>query len=126
VKLLLDTHVLLWAAAGDPRLRSEVAAAVADPANSILVSAASAWEIAIKAALGRPTMNPEQVAGCVAEGRFVELPVTIAHANHAGELPPHHRDPFDRMLVAQARVVGATLVTHDRALGAYDVPILWA
>ena len=88
------------------------------------VSAASGWEVAIKAALGRLRID-EPFAVTVAADDFTELPVTLAHAARLQALPSHHADPFDRMLVAQAMVEGATLVTRDSALGAYGVPVLW-
>jgi PIN domain nuclease of toxin-antitoxin system len=88
------------------------------------VSAASAWEVAIKQAIGRLTLPEPFAVGIDASG-FQRLPVGFEHAAEAASLPLHHTDPFDRMLVAQARLEGLTLVTHDRALAAYDVPVLW-
>lgn len=88
------------------------------------MSAASAWEAAIKVALGRLTL-PAPFAQGVEESGFVKLAITFAHAEHVGRLPHHHRDPFDRLLVAQAQVEGLTLVTHDRKLEPYAVELLW-
>jgi PIN domain nuclease of toxin-antitoxin system len=124
VKLLLDTHALLWWLADDPGLEPAAADAIAG-ADLVLVSAASAWEIGIKQALGKLT-GPRDLAGEVAANGFTELPITLAHAVIAGALPPHHADPFDRLLVAQARLEGCTLVTRDPRMAAYGVASLRA
>ena len=128
MRLLVDTHIFLWMAAAPERLGAALAA-VERPANDVLLSAASSWELAIKVALGRLEL-PEPVSSYVPsrmQALAVDgLAVEHAHATAVEHLPPHHRDPFDRLLVAQARAVGATLVTADRALEPYDVPILWA
>ncbi len=123
MKLLLDTHAVLWWQADDRRLPPAARRAIA-VADIVWVSAASGWEVAIKAALGRLRID-EPFAVTVAADDFTELPVTLAHAARLQALPSHHADPFDRMLVAQAMVEGATLVTRDSALGAYGVPVLW-
>ncbi len=94
-------------------------------ADMVFVSAASAWEAAIKASLGRLDLPDTIEAGVLASG-FEKLLITFSHAERAAGLPPHHRDPFDRMLVAQAQAEGLTLVTHDRLLEPYSVEILWA
>jgi PIN domain nuclease of toxin-antitoxin system len=120
--LLLDTHVFLWWRSDDRRLGDAAREAIAH-AELVFVSAASAWEAAIKQALGRLEL-PDSFQAGVAESGFERLSVTFPHADRAGALPPHHRDPFDRMLVAQAIEEHLTLVTHDAALAAYDVPIL--
>ena len=122
MKLLLDTHILLWALADDPRLTPAWRQAL-EEADHLYISAASVWEIAIKRALGKLTIDgdPAQAArdaGCL------ELPITWAHARTAGELPAHHADPFDRMLIAQAHVDGLTLITADRAFAAYGVAVI--
>lgn len=122
--LLLDTHVFLWWRMDDPRLGRRVRQLIID-ADLVYVSAASAWEAAIKSALGRLTL-PESMRAGVVDSRFEPLPIGFAHAEEAGRLPAHHRDPFDRMLVAQARVEGLTLVSHDRQLEPYEVDIIWA
>jgi PIN domain nuclease of toxin-antitoxin system len=88
------------------------------------VSAATAWEIEIKRALGKLDA-PDDLADALAAGGYRPLPVSILHATIAGRLPPHHRDPFDRMLVAQAKLEGLTIVTGDRRIAGYDVPVLW-
>ena len=123
MKLLLDTHAVLWWQADDRRLPPAARRAIA-VADIVWVSAASGWEVAIKSALGRLRVD-EPFAITVAADDFTELPVTLAHAARLQLLPSHHADPFDRMLVAQAMVEGATLVTRDSALGAYGVPVLW-
>jgi PIN domain nuclease of toxin-antitoxin system len=123
-RLLLDTHVFLWWRADDPQLAAAAREAIAH-AEIVAVSAASAWEAAIKARLGRLRL-PEPFATGVTDSGFSELSVRFAHAGRAAELPGHHGDPFDRMLVAQAQVEGLTLVTHDRAIWQYDVPVLRA
>ena len=123
MKLLLDTHAVLWWQSDDRRLPPAARRAIA-VADIVWVSAASGWEVAIKSALGRLRVD-EPIAVTVAADDFTELPVTLAHAARLEALPTHHADPFDRMLVAQAMVEGATLVTRDSALGAYGVPVLW-
>jgi PIN domain nuclease of toxin-antitoxin system len=123
VNLLLDTHVLIWWDEGR-RLATEARRAIAD-ADSVYVSAASAWEVAIKTGLGRlrPIRTVEQA---VDESGFLELPVTFRHAERVGKLPPHHRDPFDRLLIAQADVEELTLVTRDAVFARYGVGIIGA
>jgi PIN domain nuclease of toxin-antitoxin system len=123
MKLLLDTHVILWWQRDDRRLNRAARRAIAE-ADIVWVSAVSAWEVTIKAALGRLRLaEPFQIL--LAADDFTELPLTLAHADALATLPPHHADPFDRALVAQARIQGATLVSHDRALGPYSVPMIW-
>jgi PIN domain nuclease of toxin-antitoxin system len=125
VRLLLDTHTLLWWLGGSSRLGSVATATIADPSAEVLVSAASAWEIGIKTALGK-LQTPTDLSDQLAAHGFTELPVTVTHALCAGRLPLQHRDPFDRMLVAQAIVEQAALVTVDPRIAAYDVAILAA
>ena len=126
MNLLLDTHVLLWWCQDHPRLRgSRAARAIADPTNLVRVSAASAWEIAIKEAIGRLS-TPEPLESAVARSGFLPLPIDFRHARAAGRLPPYHHDPFDRMLVAQALVENLVLVTHDGRLERYGAEILRA
>ena len=120
MKLLLDTHVLLWWLADDPTLSPVHRSAIADPANVVYVSAASAWEISIKRALGK-LVAPEDLTGALMESELEQLPITVAHAEAVGPLPMHHRDPFDRMLIAQAQVEGLAVVTGDPVFGRYDV-----
>jgi PIN domain nuclease of toxin-antitoxin system len=123
LKLLLDTHVILWWQRDDRRLGREAREAIAT-ADLVWVSAASGWEMAIKAALGRLRLA-EPFEALLAADEFTELPMTLAHAGRLADLPPHHADPFDRMLVAQALTERATLVSHDRSLEPYGVPMVW-
>ena len=122
MRLLLDTHVLLWALGRPERLGAETRDWLEDPANTVLFSAASIWEIAIKAGLGRPDFpqRPERVAEGARATGFVELPVHGDAAARVATLPPHHRDPFDRLLVAQALHEPARLVTADPLLAPYS------
>src|SRR5262245_12185043 len=113
MRLLLDTHVLLWAIAQPRRLPPRVAAALRAPTNEVVVSAVSTWEIAIKAALRKLDANVDDVVEEIRTAGFDELAVTLDHTVQLQTLPPHHRDPFDRLLVAQALVESLTLVTHD-------------
>jgi len=122
VRLLLDTHALLWWLA-DEGLSSRTRDAIADPANLVAVSAASAWEIAIKKALGKLTA-PDDLEQQVHAGGFVPLPINIAHGIAAGQLPRHHDDPFDRMLIAQALAEGLTIVTRDKRFEDYGVALM--
>ena len=121
--MLLDTHVFLWWRADSRHLQTGARRAIAD-AQIVFVSAATAWEAGIKAALGRLHI-PDRIEAGVIDSGFEKLPISFPHAEAAAQLPPHHADPFDRMLVAQARAEGLTLVTHDRRLAKYDVEILW-
>ena len=123
-RLLLDTHVFLWWRAEPARLNTTVRSGIAT-ADLVFVSVASAWEAAIKASLGRLELPDTMEAGVLASS-FEKLLITFSHAERAAALPLHHRDPFDRMLVAQAQAEGLTRVTHDRLLKPYDVEILWA
>lgn len=125
MRLLLDTAVVLWALGDDPKLSREARAAIVAADSVVTVSAASAWEIAIKRALGR-LEAPEDLAGALRAARLEPLDITIEHATVAGALPRHHDDPFDRMLVAQAQIEDLTLVTRDRAFARYNVRTLAA
>lgn len=120
--LLLDTHALLWWLAGET-LEDEAAARIADPQTLVAVSAASIWEASIKRALGKLDV-PSSLADAVVASGFEPLPITARHAERAGALPTHHRDPFDRMLVAQADLEGLTLVTRDASFEPYGVSLL--
>ena len=123
--LLLDTHVLLWWLFGDPRLTPTMRKAIADPTSTVVVSAVTAWEMAIKAAVGKLAV-PDRLIHQLDQEGFEALPVTVEDGLAAGALPRHHGDPFDRMLVAQAQVEGLALITADSKLKPYSVPILWA
>lgn len=129
MKLLLDTQCWLWMQASPEKLTDEIRELLIDPANILLLSAASSWEIAIKYALGKlPLPSPPEsyVPDRLRRGGVTPLAVSHVHALAVAELPYHHRDPFDRLLVAQAQLDGLTLLTADRTLGAYDVQIMWA
>jgi PIN domain nuclease of toxin-antitoxin system len=123
VRLLLDTHVLLWTLLDRSRLSAGTLASIRDPENAVLVSAASPWEIEVKRAKGELEV-PTDLRAAIHEASFTALPITIEHGIAAGRLPLHHRDPFDRMLVAQAQLEGLTIVTRDAALARYQVAIL--
>jgi PIN domain nuclease of toxin-antitoxin system len=122
VRLLLDTHALLWWLADDD-LTAQARDAIADPANLVVVSAASAWEISIKKALGK-LAAPDDLEHQLQAGGLVPLPISIAHGVAAGELPRHHEDPFDRMLVAQAFAEGLTIMTRDKRFDDYGVALI--
>jgi PIN domain nuclease of toxin-antitoxin system len=123
VKLLLDTHAIIWWQRGDRRLTRDARRAIAT-ADFVWVSAASGWEVATKIAKGQLRLG-ESFRNLIAADDFTELPFTLKHAEELERLPRHHRDPFDRILVAQARIEGATIVSHDRDLEPYGVPVIW-
>jgi PIN domain nuclease of toxin-antitoxin system len=125
VSYLLDTHVLLWVLTDDPRLKGEARSAITDGRSRVLVSAVSAWEITIKKAIGK-LRAPDDLPDQLTRQRLVPLDITVAHALAVGDLPDHHADPFDRMLVAQARTDRLTLITHDPQILRYDVEALTA
>jgi PIN domain nuclease of toxin-antitoxin system len=124
VPLLLDSHALLWWEADDPRLGAGAREAIEQPAARVFFSAASVWELAIKQA-SRKLDVPDSLLATLAEEELTEIAISSAHALLASALPSHHRDPFDRMLIAQAQGEGLTLVTNDACIAAYDVPLLW-
>lgn len=123
MKLLLDTHAVLWWRSDDRRLGRPARRAIA-AADQVLVSSASAWEVAIKAALGKLRLPGPFEEGVERSG-FTQLPISFAHAAAVATLPNHHGDPFDRMLIAQAIVEGCTLVTGDAQFEPYGLPVLW-
>ena len=125
MKLLLDTHVLLWAASAPARIPKSTRVLIEDSENEICFSAASLWEIAIKRGLGRRDFNvdPRVLRRALLENGYHELAITGDHVIQVDQLPPKHRDPFDRILVAQAIVEGITLVTNDQKLASYPGPI---
>jgi PIN domain nuclease of toxin-antitoxin system len=128
VRLLLDTHALLWWLDGDRRLSPKARRAIADQSNTILVSAASAWEIATKARLGKLPGAADvaaDVAACVAGQGFLPLDITMLHAQRAGRLPGEHRDPFDRMLIAQSQMDDIAILSDDEAFDKFDVRRFW-
>lgn len=119
MNLLLDTQALLWWLGGTD-LTDAAVATIADPDNVVLVSAISVWEIEIKRSLGK-LEAPDNLIDAISDSGFEPLPVEFAHAHAAGNLPPHHRDPFDRMLIAQAMTDGLVVVTRDAAFADYAV-----
>lgn len=123
--LLLDAHALLWWLADDPVLAASARRSIADPANDVLVSAATVWEIEIKRHLGK-LQAPAPLTDVLERAGFGGLPITAADAERAAGLPSHHRDPFDRMLVAQAVRLDATIVTRDEAFDSYGSIVLRA
>lgn len=128
MRYLLDTHALLWWLFDDPRLSASARQAIAEPQNEILVSAASAWEIATKHRLGKlPEAGdvPQRLPMYVRQARFTELRISIRHAQVAGALPGPHRDPFDRMLIAQATLLTIPVVTIDPVFRNYGATVLW-
>ncbi|MCK4388718.1 MAG: type II toxin-antitoxin system VapC family toxin [Desulfobacterales bacterium] len=125
MNLLLDTHVLLWWLDDHPNLSKKTKASITDRKNLIFVSAVVIWEIRIKQALGKLEI-PRNFRRVLDDQPFEMLDITVEHAHAVGELPAHHRDPFDRMLVAQAKVEGLTLVTRDIRLKKYNIPLIKA
>ena len=125
MRLLLDTHTLLWWLLTPGQLSAGAHAAITAPDVAVFVSAASAWEAAIKRALGKLDV-PDDLETQIAAAGFTPLSITLAHGTAAGALPLHHRDPFDRLLIAQARAERLTLVTRDAALAVYGIETLAA
>ena len=125
MKLLIDTHLLIWAANEPEKLSSKAVALMANPEHELLFSAASIWEIAIKSGLGRDDfkMDARLLRRGLLDNDYTELPVTSAHAVFVESLPLIHKDPFDRILVAQATVEGITMLTADSAVARYPGPI---
>lgn len=117
----MDTHALLWWLADSPSLPDSARERIANPDHDVYVSA---WEIAIKRELGK-LRAPLELAGVIQEEGFSELPIRLQHGEQAGRLPPIHRDPFDRMLVAQAAMHDMTILTRDKAIGRYGVRTAW-
>jgi PIN domain nuclease of toxin-antitoxin system len=128
MRVLLDTHVLLWWLFDDLGLSASARTLIADPGNAVLVSSASAWEIATKHRLGKLPEAEEAVENLprlLREARIESMPITVEHALAAGALPGPHRDPFDRMLIAQSRIENLPVVTADPVFAQYSVPVLW-
>lgn len=124
-RLLLDSHSLIWALEGGQRLSLETYGIINGPSNEIFVSVVSVWELEIKRAYGRFQFSDNLVQR-IDQAGFTELPVNFRHAEIAAALPLLHRDPFDRMLIAQAQAEGLTLVTDDSQIARYDVPVMAA
>ena len=124
MRVLLDTHILLWWLMDDRRLPKDAEQIIKDPDNAIFVSAASIWEVAIKAALGQIEADPLAIQSAIEPSGFTELPITGKHAAQVAKLPSHHRDPFDRMLVAQSLAEPMRLLTSDTLLAKYGDMVL--
>ncbi|HEY7428455.1 MAG TPA: type II toxin-antitoxin system VapC family toxin [Gemmataceae bacterium] len=128
MRLLLDTHALLWSVDDPPKLSIAALAAIQDPANDRLLSAATIWELAIKVGLGKFTLSlpyRQWMAKGIADLKLNILPVTIEYAERQSVLPPHHKDPFDRLMIAQALVEGIPIVSADAAFDPYGVTRIW-
>jgi PIN domain nuclease of toxin-antitoxin system len=124
VRVLLDTHALLWALSNDARLSTRARQVILDPANDVLVSVVSAWEMATKSALGK-LRTPNNLEQVMAEAGFIQRLVLFEDCTRLATLPPLHRDPFDRMLVCQALGEGIPIVTCDEAIPSYRVQTIW-
>lgn len=124
MKLLLDTHEAAWFLQADPRLSERARAAMLDPDNVAILSAVVVWEIAIKRALRKLSVDQRYLT-LLLEGGVEPLAISVEHARAVEDLPAHHRDPFDRLLIAQALAEGATIVTSDGRMGRYDAAVLW-
>ena len=128
MRILLDTHAIVWWATGDQRLSRKARVAIANPETEVFISIASAWEIQIKASLRKLTLNESVDAlyrSLIIEQDFRMIGIELEHIDHLSTLPPHHRDPFDRMLVAQAIRGDFTLVTKDSIVSSYGALTLW-
>lgn len=128
MRVLLDTHALLWAVTGDPKLPKQAQSILASFENEVFVSAASAWEIATKHRLGRlpgAESLAADIAGHIERLGFHALPITLEHAERAGRLPGPHRDPFDRMLIAQSQAENLPLISIERVFDAYGIERIW-
>ena len=128
MRALLDTHAFLWWISNDARLSARCRAIIANGGNEILFSAVSAWEIAVKAGIGRlavPGDLETYILDQVSQNRFEILPISLSHALRVSRLPNHHKDPFDRMLVAQAQVEKVTILTGDAQIARYPIRVAW-
>jgi PIN domain nuclease of toxin-antitoxin system len=123
MKLLLDTHILLWWLIQDQKLSQTEAAIITDPDNLVFVSAATAWEIAVKKMIGK-LEAPDDLPVALAANNFLELPITIEHSQKLYQLPLHHHDPFDRIMVAQAMSKNLTFMTRDPKIALYAIKII--
>ena len=124
MRLLLDTHVLVWCLSGDRKLPPATAELVRDPATDVYFSAVSIWEVAIKSALGKMRADANVMLKYLVDEGFKELPVMARHTVATVTLPMHHRDPFDRLLVAQSRMESLRLLTNDKIMALYGEPVV--
>ncbi|MCJ8314997.1 MAG: type II toxin-antitoxin system VapC family toxin [Saccharospirillaceae bacterium] len=122
-KLLLDTHVFIWWISGNELLGENAREMIANPVNEVYVSAATVWEMSIKKQLGK-LEAPDDIEQVVTQSGFLPLPISMFHAQQAGTLPTHHKDPFDRMLIAQAQADGLVVVTKDEFFPHYGIRLL--
>jgi len=128
MKVLIDTHTFLWWNTGDPLLSTHAKEIIADGRNEVYLSAASVWEIVIKTAKARlilPESPAQYISKRMSLYRFKSMPIQISHAAYVYELPPHHNDPFDRMLIAQSCLESMPLVTRDEEIQRYDLETIW-
>lgn len=128
MNLLLDTHTFLWWITDDSQLSKNARKLIGESSNNIYWSAASSWEVAIKYALGRlslPDVPEKFLSDVLVENRIESLPIKDIHAFRAGHLPPYHRDPFDRMLIAQAQVESLALLSNDPQCNRYELTVIW-
>jgi len=129
VKVLVDTHCWLWALARPEALNAEAAALLGDGETEVVFSAASVWEIAIKSALGKLrvfTHDSDSLFDILEEQPITRLPILHSHARHVASLPPHHGDPFDRLLIAQAQIESLPIMTADDQFLRYEIEVIWA
>ena len=128
MRILVDTHCWLWALARPEALNAEAAALLSDGETEVVLSAASVWEIAIKLALGKLRLSTagDSVFEMIEHQQAVQLPILNSHARHVADLPPHHRDPFDRLLIAQAQIEKIPIMTADDEFLRYEVEVIWA
>ena len=124
MNLLLDSHAFLWWLTEDPKLGAKARQVIADPASIVYVSAATIWELSIKAALGKLDLDNANLVEEIDANDFIELAITARHASAAANLPRHHEDPFDRMLIAQGKIEDLAIVTRDPEFRAYGIAIL--
>lgn len=128
MRLLLDTCTLLWLTMEPDKVSIKALGVFQEPMNTVYFSVVSAWEIAIKYQIGKtrlPATPMRYVSDCIDNYSLLKIDIQLPHAIHAGALPLHHRDPFDRLLIAQADVEGLTIITPDSAFAAYDIPLIW-
>ena len=124
-RLLIDTHVFLWWLSDDPQLGPKARDLISNPGNQVFVSAATAWEISIKKSIGKLDA-PDDLDAIAEEEGFEKLPISFFHGEHAGDLPRYHRDPFDRMLIAQSQTEGLEIITADKSIPKYAVKAISA
>ena len=125
MRLLLDSHAFVWWAEANRALSTAARMAITDPANEVLVSVAGLWELVIKAQLGKQPPLPDDTETMMVKQGFSLLPITLIHLRRYAPLPQHHKDPFDRMMIAQALAENIPIVTRDRIFASYGVQVIW-